>query len=388
MGTTVQTMRSITHLLIIGTATLATRTVAAQGWKPSARISAEVRRDGNPFLLTPAQRDRIAAPSQGDVISDRFRDMESATDIIPVASADVALAFPGAFSRPLEISVEGAYEANVNNARRRHTELSFGLEQALRKAGRARLRAEWRPSYFWKNYLSDAIDANGDGNIDASERSYRPGTSDELDLTLNMRRRLSKSLRGEIEVGYFTRTYEAPFSGRDRHGPGAGGSLSLAAGKRWTIGAEYAFQSLQSDVAREVLILDETEFGVDFNGVNGVTDTAARAFELVDRSRVEHNLDISLEAELSDAVTLALGYGRRMRIFGSAQLYDVADRDRRDTRNEFTAELTVRVAHGMRFTLSGAAARQNTNRSGDPGSTGEVVDYSRSVLAAGLSYRF
>ncbi len=357
-------------------------------WRPRMRLQGEVRYDNNPFLLDATRKQRLEAPSAADSVNGRFRDMQNATDIIPVASADVALGFPGAFGRPLEISADAAYEANVNNAHRRHAELSFALEQALPKAGRTRLRAEWRPSYFWRNYLSDAIDDNGDNNIEPSERIYRPGTSDELDLTLNVRRRLLKRIRGELEAGYFTRTYAAPFDGRDRRGPGAAAGMSLEIGKRSTAGVDYAFQSLQSDVAREVMILDETAFGVDFNGINGASDTAARAFELVDRSRVEHNVELSVQTELSDAVTLALGYARRMRVFGSSQPYDVADRDRRDTRNEFTAELTVRVRHGMRFTVSGAAARQNTNRGADPGASGEVADYSRSVVTAGLAYRF
>ena len=373
-------------LALGGTATAAA--AAQSSWRPAARLGTEVRRDGNPFLLTSALHSRLGAPSAGDLVSGRFRDMESARDVIPVATAQISLTGPGLAGRDLEIATDIDYEANLDNARRRHAELTFAVEQALAKSGRLRLRADWRPSYFWKNYLGDAVDLSGDGNITADERIYRAGTSREIDVTLNYRRRLKKGVRGEVEVGYFTRGYDAPFAGRDRHGPGAGVGLSADVGPRWTVGLDYAVQSLASDVTREVMILDETEFGVDFNGVNGPTDTDARAFELVDRSRLEHNVQLSAETQLSRTVTLSLVYARRMRVFGSTQPYDVADRDRHDTRNELEAELAVRLAHGLRLTLSGATAKQTTNRAGDPGSTGEVADYTRSVFAAGLAYRF
>jgi hypothetical protein len=391
----VPSSRWITHLLILGMAVLQSRIAAAQGWRPSARIEAEVRRDGNPFLLTQGQRDRLAAPSFADSVSGRVRDMASASDVIPVVAADASLTGRGLGRRDLQISTAVAYEANLHNARRRHAELELTVEQSLPQAGRVRLGADWRPSYFWKNYLNDAIDVSGDGNITPDERIYRAGTSHEVDLTLNLRRRLVKArktqpveLLGEVEVGYFVRGYDAPFAGRDRRGPGAGVGLTAQLGARWTAGLEYAFESLKSDVVREVLILDETEFGVDFNGTNGAGDVDARAFELIDRSRVAHDLQVSVETELSSTVTLGVAYGRRMRVYTSTQPFDVADRDRRDTRNQLEAELRVRLVHGLRLTVGASTARQTTNRAGDPGSSGEVADYSRSVLAAGLAYRF
>jgi hypothetical protein len=381
----------MTILTAMGLAILSQAAAAQQGdrpWKPTARLQGDVRYDDNPFLLTDNQKDKLRTVSAADALSGRFRDMPNVSDAIPVTTLEIGAVGPGLSGRAIDFSGEVAYEANLQNDRRRHAELTFGIEQALPHAGRLRLRADWRPSYFWKNYLSDATDVSGDGNISDDERVYEPATSHEVDLTLNYRHRLAKDVRGELELGYFARGYDAPFAGRDRRGPGAGASVSAAVGSRWTLGLEYGYQSLQSDLTREVLILDETGFGVDFNGTNGVADTAARAFAFVDRSRTEQNLRVSVQTDLSAGSTLQLAYARRTRAFSSTQPYDASDRGRHDARNELEAEVTVRVAHGLRFTLGGAAARQTTNRAGDPGSTGDVTDYSRAVVTAGLAYRF
>lgn len=370
---------------------------SGSSWRTSARVRAEIQRDGNPFLLTDGQASRLAAPPAGDVQSGRFRDMTGATDVIPVAGARVAAEGRGLGGRALELSADVAYEANLENARRRHAELSFDVQQSLPKAGRLRFRADWRPAYFSKNYLSDAIDLSGDGNISPGERVYSAGTSHEIDLALGYRHRLVKArqsspppigVMGELQLGYFARAYDAPFAGRDRRGPGAAAGVTVEVNPRWTVGLDYGYQALHADPTREVLILDETAFGVDFNGTNGVADTAARAFEMVDRSRTEQELRASVETELQDGVGLQLAYAWRGRNFTSTEPYDISGRGRHDTRHELEVELTVRVARGMRLVLGGLAAKQNTNRAGDPGSTGEEADYSRRVVTAALEYRF
>lgn len=382
---------------LIATVLLAAPTAAQSSdpWRAGARVEGRVLYDDNPFLLTPGRRQRLDQPPTADVQSGRYRDMSSATDVIPVAAGTFAVRGPGLRGRTVELSAQFAYEANLQNARRRHAEIRLVVDQDLPRAGRLRLRADWRPSYFPRNYLSDATDLSGDGNISADERVYRAASSREVDLTLNYRHRLMKSresrpvgMTGELELHYFTRSHETPFAGRDRRGPGVGAGVAVELGRRWTVGLDYAYQSLGADAVREVLLLDETAFGVDFNGVNGASDTDARAFELVDRSLTEQNLRASVERVLSSAVTLQVAYARRTRAFSSTQPYDVSDRGRRDTRNAVEGEIVGRLARSLRWRLGAALAKQTTNRAGDPGSTGEVADYTRHVFVAGLQYQF
>ncbi len=382
----------------VGSALAGASPVVAQqdgrSWRPTVQVRSVAVYDDNPFLLTGGSKRRLDQVSPADQQSGRFRDMENANDLIPVSSIELGVSGPGLTGRDLSVSAGATYEANLWNARRRHAELEFTVEQALPHARRLRFRADWRPEYFSKNYLSGAADANADFEIGPDERSYARGSSNELDLSLGYRHRLIKAtsrrpiaLSAELQAGYFRRSYDAPFPGRDRRGPGASADLELALGRRWIVEVAYAFASEQADPTREVLILNENEFSRDFNGNGAVSEDSARAFELVDRSRAEHRVGLSVRSELSAAVSGEIAYERRMRVFGSGEQFDVAHRDRRDARNEVAVDVGVRLARGLRLSLGGRLAVQRTNRSGDPAATGEVTDYTRRVAYAGLRYR-
>lgn len=390
--------RSILLVLIVGSALAGAGPVAAQrdgrSWRPTVQVRGVTVYDDNPFLLTTESKRRLDQLSSEDAQSGRFRDMESASDLIPVSAIALGLSGPGLTGRALDVSAGATYEANLRNARRRHAELDLTVAQALPHTGRLRVRAAWRPEYFSKNYLGDAVDANTDGLIAPDERRYAAGTSNELDLSLGYRHRLVKAtsrrpfaVSAELEAGYFRRSYDAPFAGRSRRGPGVGADVELALGRRWVVEVAYTYASEQADPTREVSILNENDFGQDFNSNGSFVDDSARAFERVDRSRAEHELGLSVRTELSAAVSAEVGYERRARVFGSSQPYDVANRDRRDTRNEIAVDVGIRLGRGLRLSLGGRLATQATNRSGDPAATGEVTDYTRRVAHAGLRYR-
>jgi len=367
---------------------------AAPSWRPTVRVQSEVRSDNNPFLLDTLHKQRLAAPTSADSVNGRFRDMNRATDVIAVPSLQVGLAGPGVGGRTLGLAADVAYEANFHNAARRHAELQFRVDQALPRGGGLRFTADWRPSYFHKNYLADAIDLNADSSISGHEKIYAAARSNEIDLTLRYRHRLLKftdqrpvGITADLEAGYLARHYDAPFAGRSRNGPDAAGRLAVQLGTAWTVGADYAVASLGGNPSTAVLILDENVFDLDFNGNGSVTDSSARAAVLVDYSRVERQLGVRLQGDAGAAI-VAVGYGRRTRTFSSAQPYDVVNRLRRDVLKELTATVDVRLAAGLHLDLGAQRGAQKTNRAGDPASLGDVADYTRFVGSAGLRYRF
>lgn len=390
---------AVGSVLVLALGVGGARELLAQGggrrWSVEARAEPRFRYDDNPFLLSAGQKPRLEAPAAGDAQSGRYTDMESTSDLVPSLGLELGLEGSGIAGRALALGAGATYEANLQNGRRRHVELGFSAEQALGHGSRLRLALDWRPSYYHKNYLTDAVDADANGDIAAGERRYRAGTSGEVDATLGYRHRLLRSTRerqvgvnAELEAGWFGRSYDAPFAGRSRSGPGGQVGFQVELARRLVVSADYAYQKLDADVTREVMILDETGFGQDFNGNGNTTDLDARAFELVDRSRSEQEIGVGVRGELTDAVTAELSYGRRMRSFSSSQPFDVSNRDRHDTLNELEVALRVRLARSLRLDLGARRAAQNTNRVGDPGSTGEVADYTRLVAWGGLGYRF
>jgi hypothetical protein len=381
------------RLLILGAVTLTSR-AAAQGWHPALRLQGEVRYDNNPFLLDTARIRRLGAPTPADSVNGRFRDMTQVTDVIPIPALQLGLEGPGVGSRTLGVGAQLAYETNVHNPARRHAEMQFRIDQSLPHGGGLRLTADWRPSYFAKNYLADAIDLNANGRISGSEKRYAAARSNEIDMAVRYRHRLLKStdrhpigITAELQAGYLGRRYTAPFAGRSRSGPDAGGGFAVQIGPAWTLGVDYAVASLKSDVSTAILILDENVFGVDFNGNLTTTDSSARAAVMVDYSRVEREWGATLQGS-AGAATVTAGYGRRTRQFSSTQLYDVVNRARRDVLKELTLAVDLRLAGGVHFDADVRRGRQTTDRGADPGSTGEVADYSRFVGSARLRYRF
>lgn len=377
------------HLLrfsVVLMAVLIPRSAACQGWRGTARVRGEVRADDNPFLLDADHRPRLGNPSASDVVNGRYRDMESAADVIAIPSVELGATGDGLGGRSLAISADIAYELNMRNPARRHSELQLGIEQSIRKGGALQFTADWRPTYFHKNYLADAVDINGNDNIASAERIYTRGTSHEIDLELQYRQRL-KAVSAALSAGFLGRRYDAPFTVRNRHGPGIHGDVAADLGPAVTVGGGYSVASLSGDPGPAILILDENDFGVDFNGNLTTTDSSARASVLVDYSRVERQLAASIRGQ-TGAATVAVEYGRRTRDFGSTQPYDVVNRDRHDVLDELTIAAEVRLGADARLALGVRRGAQTTNRGGDPGSTGDVADYDRNIAWAGVRYRF
>jgi hypothetical protein len=387
---------AIVCLLAVG---LGQGSLAAQGverqWSTSARTDVQIIYDDNPFLLDTARMTKLRNPSSGDVASRRFKDMTSVSDEIVVPTLTLAAEGPGLFGRRFQVRTDLAYQANLQNTRRAHADLGLILAQTVTKAGRLRFEAEWQPSGYNKNYLANAVDLNSDGSISPDERRYRAGVTNQVDLALSYRDRLLKATKhrqvgitGALEATWTSQTYDNPFPGRSRSGPGIGAGLDVELGRRWTVGMNYSYDWISADPTREVLLLDETLFNRDFNGNGSQTDPSARAFEVVDRSRHEKDAGVSLAAQLSKVFTASAGFDRRRRDFTSTRPFDVNDRGRQDTLDELSAGLDIRMTHALSLALAGKHRKQTTNRSGDPASTGEVADYLRNEASASLSYRF
>ncbi|MCR4340559.1 MAG: hypothetical protein NUW01_11830 [Gemmatimonadaceae bacterium] len=365
-------------------------TVKVEPW-----LAVEAELDNNVFLLTPARKSAVDNPSAADAASGRFAGMESAADVIVQARGGVGLELDGLGGRALTLSPAIQYDFYTKNGERSNLTASVALAQALARGMRTKLEMAYTPSYFPKNYLLDATDANGDGRIAAEERRYAPADYSALDVELAHRLRLKKSskrspLGAELDLGagYYTRSYDSPFAARDVSGPTLRATLDLAPGDRVDMTAGYSLEMLSSDEAQEVLILDEIDASSDLNGNGTATDLDVRTVQLVDRSRREHEFTLGARFAVARRTDLRFAYGLRLRDYLSDLPLDLAHRDRRDTRHELRGELATRVARGTRFTTGARYARQTANRLVDSDLTDEADDYTRLRAFAGLRVEF
>jgi hypothetical protein len=182
------------------------------------------------------------------------------------------------------------------------------------------------------------------------------------------------------------RTYDAPLSYRSYRGPEVDASLAVDLSRAVKFDASFVHASLNSKPGSAVLVLNEPDFNQDFNGDGTATDLRVRTVQMVDFSRTEQDLNLRLRAQLGAGVDARVYYQHRWRTFPSTQPLDVYNNSRRDRRDLVGLELSVRVAPAAQFSVGGDIETQKVTRSLIPTLTGEVTDYTRNRVYAGLRY--
>ena len=381
--------------LVVATSPLAAQSTtdsraAEGGWRFRPSLTSDVELDDNVFLLSDNRKAKVVG---GAPIGSRYANMASASDVIATVRADVGLTGPGLAGKRLTIVPEVGYEHYARNAERRSAFYGVSLSQRLGRGEQLRASAAIQPSRFYKNYLVDAIDRDANGSIVGSERIYGSAQQAErridADYTVNLDRLLatgSVDATLRLGAGWYSRSYDAGFRARDLSGPTVAGELALDLARATKLDVAYSFAALSATRTRSVMLLDEPAFGRDFNGNGNATDLDARAAEMVDHSRNEHELGVSLDHDFG-AAALGVEFTRRMRRYRSTEQYDLDNNGRHDTRNEIGASLRYNITPSMRFRGGVSRASQTLNRAGSTAVTGDVADYSRLRASLALEYR-
>lgn len=363
-------------------------------WKVRRGVRIESEYDDNVFLLAEATKPDLESPSVGSALSGRYTGMRSAGDVITTVQASLAIRGPGAFARTLEIRPDAGLAFYAQNAERRNIDLGLTFEQDLPRGSRMRLSATTRPSYFARNYLSDATDTNGDGSISSAERRYRPGAYRDGKIALDYRVRLNKATGKSpfgaalrVGGGFHARSYDAPFQARDVSGPTAAAWLLMDVSRHFSIDVGYDLAVLSATPTPQVMVVDEADVSRDLNGNGSVTDPDVRSVAAMDRSRSEHTVGTRAQFDLSRRTDLHLKLERRWRDFSSDEPLDRSNFGRRDARTVVGAEFTFVLRPGLRLALSSDLSRQTLTR-GENASEGEIDDFSRRRFALGARYDF
>jgi len=371
--------------------------VAAQApgraWHATGTLRADEQANNNVFLLSDDARVRLDTFTTPASPATRFADMRSGHDYITAVRLGLGVEGPGLFGRTLTIRSDSRYDWYALNAKRRNADLGLFIAQAFPNHGRLQVSGRLVPSYFYRNFLADAIDRNGDGVIQSSERIYAAGTYRDSRLLIGYRQRLVRSTKTapfgaalEVEVGHVVRTYEAPLAYRSYRGPSLDATLALDLTRSIALDLGYTHASLNSTPDTAVLLLDEPDFNRDLNGNGTTTDLRVRSVQLVDFSRREQDLDLGLRADVTAGITARLHYEHRWRTFPSAQPFDVLNNSRRDRRDFVGLELSFRAGPSAIFSVGGDLETQKVTQSLVPSATGEITAYRRTRCFAGWRY--
>jgi hypothetical protein len=361
------------------------RSRAEEGWRLVPALRVVERSDDNPYFLSDASKTGVDAPSPASLASGRYTNMGGSSDYITSIRGGLAAEGPAILGRNLTLGADARYEYYQKNAKRRNFLYDLRAIQSLGHGTHIGARAAIIPSYFFRNFLADAVDLNANGVIEPNERLYAAGTYSDKEFSGELRQRLVKSTDDHpfgaeltLKGGHKTRDYEQPFQTRGYRGPFAGASAVLDLSSSVALEGEYRRANLKSTPGTSVVLLNEPDFNQDFNANGRLTDLRVRSVQLVDFSRIEQDMAGRFRIRSSDAVETTLSYAHRQRNYQSKQPYDIYNNTRRDKRDRFGIDLAYRFSPGrsVHFGANGEVQKlTNTLRS--TRILDGVTDYSR-----------
>jgi hypothetical protein len=362
-------------------------------WRVKSTVRLEEWFDNNPFLLSDMGQAALAALSASSLQSGRFATMLDASDWITALHGSIAAEGAGLFDRRLALEADARYDYYHRNVSRRNVDFNVSAMQALGHGAHLGVRAHVLPSFYFRNFMSDAVDANGDGIIQPNERIYAAGTYADNDLAVEYRQRLVRSTPDQpfgarlvLVGGHRSRKYQAPFEMRSYRGPHASALVALDLMSGLTMDLGYRRASLASTPGTAVLLLNEPDFNQDFNGNGTRTDLSVRSVQMVDFSRVEQTFTTRVRAHLSDNVETELAFGRRYRTFGSNQPYDVYNNTRRDSRDRTGMHVSFRVSPQVRLKVGALGESEKVSNTLRAVPLDGVTVYTRKTFMLSLAY--
>ncbi len=372
------------------TITLVLATFAHGEWKTKGRVKMVLEYDNNVFNMSPSQQQRFQANDPADEASGRYEDMEDVGDFMIVPSLAMEARGRGMFGKKAKVGLALGYEQYLRNTRKSRGKLGVAVTQSLPK-GIVKLKGSYIPRMFKKNYLVDGI-AAADGSVHRGDRIYDAGICSKWRIDVGYSVRVVKKKKtglfgvvGKMEVGMGGRDFdESHFRGRDRDTRYFGVGVEVDFKKGWEIGVRYLNESADSPVAREVLLLDEYDFGEDFNGDGDSLDANIRQEKNVDRSYSADGVDLTVKGRIKKRIGVSFGIGYRKRDFSSSELYD-GYRGRDDKRWEVNGGVDYKIRAGLHLVAGCGYVVQRTS---GIDVTGDVVDYRKFYAGIGIIYRW
>ncbi len=376
-------------IVVLPVVTLEAQTKQVE-WEVQWKAKVDVEREDNIFHLSTNKILKLERSDSMVQLSGRYDNMNSVDDfILPVSLEFNSSRDEGLFGLPFSMQAGIEYQGYVKNPKRSHFVFDVAFLQDVSKKGRIRIRSEYIPSYFWKNYLADATDLTG--NVNSAERVYKPGVYSEWGISVDYRHHFGgwlHSLDGGLLLQYSTRSYDDPFPGRNRDVLLAGIGFDYDLAKWWNIEVGFEYESTKSPVTPEVMILDEPAFRMDFNHDLDIVDNNRRTIQNVDRSRSDQNIQIGTIFKPTKKILISVGFEHLYRNYASQEPLDPGHRDRSDNRNTWKLGFDYTVYLGLQLRAKYQQAKQTTTAPLDPGFVGEETAYENQIFGIGLKWSF
>jgi len=370
------------------------------GWKVKSEASMGFSYDTNVFKLSSQQSDRFDLNLAKDQNNGRFNKMDSIDDFIFTPRVKATLSRPGIMGKKLSITPSIEYNKYVQVQEKSYFDFGLNIKQNVGKNGNIGLEFGYAPNIFRKNFLSSAADTNGNG-ITSKEKVFSPAHHDDTSAVLSYGRRLWKNhhkhrkilspdaLSAKVLVGYQNRNFDDPFTNRTEDNFLAGLDLGLALHKDTRLTLSYLFKGISTNVEPELLIRNESNFGVDLNGDTVVSNFNVATTQNVDRSRDQHTVGLKVSTRLRKGWYAHAKYEARFTSFNSNQPFDVIRLDRNDTRQKVALGLKGEIARRWFLALGWVNEHNHANRSGiTVTDKTEVKAYDINVYSAVISRTF
>jgi hypothetical protein len=345
----------------------------------------EVEQSDNIFHLTDSQQSTLAADAPEDSESGRFDDMASVSDTIISPILGMKYDAQGLGGEGLGLSARVKYNFYRENQEKSHPEARVRLKNDFGKKGTLALEGNFRFDYFKKNYLSGYNDENDNGNIPRDERIYSPAIFDEYEGILTYALELYKNddtPLSQVDLqpffGYSTRSYNSPFGNRNREIVFGGLSLSLGFLSRLDLELAYQYENTQYPGIEELVLFDETVFGLDVNG-DGEIEGNAPLVTKIDRSADRHTFGVAPSFKITKDLLLFLGYEQRVSMYISDNPLDLD--------HYANTSYRTRIKAGIGYDVSKSWSTEFEYRLTDDEDE-EDGDYSENCFTLSIRYKF
>lgn len=333
------------------------------------RVSLGVAKEGNIFRLDSQGKLDLENPNANAIANGRYEGMDGVDDRVLSPEFQVIFDFP----KGLEMAVTLGYNYHMINKLVSFPEIEYQIEKRL--ADRLWVGFEFPFMYksLRKNYLAEAIDADGSGNIQGGERQYANGFYSEIEPSFFVAYRLAEGdrskitaprINAEFNFAYHNRWYDAPFENRSRSGVIPGVVFEFDFARKFDLTLGYAFGAIKSPAGIETTLVDELNFNSDIDG-DGQTLNNTRYEQKIDRSRSEHHFNIEVAVPVSEKIEVGAGLAVRKLKYSTDNKYDAGNYQREQTRKTFELELSYDFRDNLRFSADlSKASYEDTNTAG------------------------